>query len=63
MRSTVVSYIKLLSLWKELIMKTDVLFYSIFRQFPQLFFGLIRREIEYAWIYKFETHELKESWK
>ena len=29
-------------------MKTDVLFYSIFRQFPQLFFKLIGREGEDA---------------
>jgi len=42
------------------IMRTDALFYSIFQQFPQLFFELIGRDYSDAQNYQFVTEELKE---
>ena len=41
-------------------MKTDTLFYSIFHQFPTLFFKLIGRDYSDAQNYQFVTDELKE---
>lgn len=46
---------------REGLMKTDTLFYSLFQEFPSIFFELIGRPFEDANAYQFSSVELKQT--